>query len=585
MNAYTGFIPCNTAPVEASSIGVYDNNGTKVGSIDIPDSFKALELGSKLYSFGALSDVHIHLEGESSNSSRTDFAAALNCLKEQGAAFTCVCGDLTKGGSAAQLKEYAAYIEANCPDMTVYSITGNHDTWLGEDANIEEHIGQPLYYSFTRGDDVFIMLGLSNGGKGNLFTKASLQWLYETLEDNRNKRCFLFEHVFPKSGCGNANGMYDLDIWGDNAAVNPDGIREVTIFESLLRHYRNVIFFHGHSHINLADQLYDKRANYDKDLGCHSIHIPSVSVLRDADGDGISESNSQSGSQGYVVDVYENAVILKGRDFEKELFLPIACYRLETPLYNIPENGYVDITDALDTDGTNDIIRVEGVALSSAAQSMRVGESFTLNAAVIPSDAHIKTVYWSSSAPDVATVENGVVTANAAGDAVISVTTADGGFCAECVISVSAVVAEPVNLADPDDAMWKADKRINSSKLEVDVDTAHKCVLTNLIDVSDTSAVYMYVKGLDITSSKNGINYGRIYYYSADKSYYSYQQPSVSAMADIVTVENGVTKIDIQAAKAERNNPYIPYFRLGGFLTGTASDVFITIDQPIEQGG
>ena len=48
-----------------------------------------------------------------------------------------------------------------------------------------------------------------------------------------------------------------------------------------------------------------------------------------------------------------------------------------------------------------------------------------------------QTVSWSSSDPCVATVENGMVHAIAAGMARITVKTQDGGYTAECVITVN----------------------------------------------------------------------------------------------------------------------------------------------------
>ena len=56
-----------------------------------------------------------------------------------------------------------------------------------------------------------------------------------------------------------------------------------------------------------------------------------------------------------------------------------------------------------------------------------------------PADATNANVSFTSSAPAVATVdENGVVTALKPGQAVITVTTADGGFTASCALTVKA---------------------------------------------------------------------------------------------------------------------------------------------------
>ena len=72
-----------------------------------------------------------------------------------------------------------------------------------------------------------------------------------------------------------------------------------------------------------------------------------------------------------------------------------------------------------------------------------------LTADVKPADAADKTVTWSSSNPAVATVdEQGLVTVHAAGTAVVTATTKDGGFTAACTVTVS--VYSDSTPSDPD---------------------------------------------------------------------------------------------------------------------------------------
>ena len=81
---------------------------------------------------------------------------------------------------------------------------------------------------------------------------------------------------------------------------------------------------------------------------------------------------------------------------------------------------------------------VTGVTLDKAEIELTVGQSDTLTATVSPEDAADKTLAWASSNGSVATVENGVVTGVAEGTAIISATTADGSFRAECTVIVKA---------------------------------------------------------------------------------------------------------------------------------------------------
>lgn len=85
-----------------------------------------------------------------------------------------------------------------------------------------------------------------------------------------------------------------------------------------------------------------------------------------------------------------------------------------------------------------DTIVVIGVSLSQTSATLKVGNTLTLIANVAPSNATNKNVTWSSTNPSVASVLDGVVTANRAGTATITVKTADGGFEATCVVTVEA---------------------------------------------------------------------------------------------------------------------------------------------------
>ena len=338
MAQYSDFIPENIAPVGVRRIGIYNSKGNRVGFIPLGNLARK-GTGSKLYSFGALSDIHI---GEST--AEDDYKRALTWLS-QNVDFICECGDLIHGKPSdavdTQIEQYkVCRASATVP---VYAIAGNHDGAYV--ANVEtvisSYAGNPLYYSITQGNDVFIFVGNVSSTAGALFTTAELQWLYETLETNRNKRCFLFQHVRPDDGCGNALGIYTYDVWGGT---------EQTVFESLLRHYPNVIFFHGHSHLKFHMQKYSDLANYDNRFGCHSVHIPSISVPRDtASLVNPSITSIYAASEGYVVDVYENGIHLRGRDFVKGEFLPIASYWLDTTLKTVSAGTYTDSTGTITT--------------------------------------------------------------------------------------------------------------------------------------------------------------------------------------------------------------------------------------------
>ena len=69
--------------------------------------------------------------------------------------------------------------------------------------------------------------------------------------------------------------------------------------------------------------------------------------------------------------------------------------------------------------------------------SLTAGSTGTLTATITPENATNKDLTWTSDKEEVATVSDGVVSAVAAGTAHITVTTADGGKTATCVVTVT----------------------------------------------------------------------------------------------------------------------------------------------------
>ena len=78
-----------------------------------------------------------------------------------------------------------------------------------------------------------------------------------------------------------------------------------------------------------------------------------------------------------------------------------------------------------------------GISLETSRLTMAPGESLKLSAEVIPGEATIKTLIWSSDNTGVATVDDGVVTAIAEGNALITVSTKSGKNNATCLIKVA----------------------------------------------------------------------------------------------------------------------------------------------------
>ena len=85
---------------------------------------------------------------------------------------------------------------------------------------------------------------------------------------------------------------------------------------------------------------------------------------------------------------------------------------------------------------------VTGISLSAETDTLQIGDSLVLTATIMPENATNKNCTWTSSAPNVASInEMGVVKALSEGQTTITVSTEEGNFTATCKITVSPIHA------------------------------------------------------------------------------------------------------------------------------------------------
>jgi 3',5'-cyclic AMP phosphodiesterase CpdA len=337
---FTQLIKENVAPYSATKIAVYHKSGKRQGYIPLGGLAYPSDLGEKLYSFGALSDIHLGQNNThpSFKDAADDFQRALEYFTQtEKVAFTCICGDLTNWGIVAEFKFYKKYVDLYSPNTPVYAISGNHDAnddpnhyqaetgALTKDFNgLVPYTGKPIYYTFEQGNDLFVMLGMYRWDYGynneDVFSEESINWLEETLAANTDKRIFLFQHALRFDGCGKP---YPGSPTGNMLSV-PLGVR----FQTIVSQYPNVIWFHGHSHMTFDSQEDNPIANYDHNFTCHSVHIPSLATPREYENSAYVGKAAES--EGYVVDVYKDYIVLRGRNFAEGKFYPLANYIIKT---------------------------------------------------------------------------------------------------------------------------------------------------------------------------------------------------------------------------------------------------------------
>ena len=93
-------------------------------------------------------------------------------------------------------------------------------------------------------------------------------------------------------------------------------------------------------------------------------------------------------------------------------------------------------------------IKVSSISLSQNTATLYPADELQLTATVLPDNATDKRIEWSSSNIAVATVNEGIVTAVAPGEAIITVRTTDGSdISATCAVTVKPILATSITLS------------------------------------------------------------------------------------------------------------------------------------------
>ncbi|WP_441897187.1 choice-of-anchor I family protein [Paenibacillus sp. YAF4_2] len=138
---------------------------------------------------------------------------------------------------------------------------------------------------------------------------------------------------------------------------------------------------------------------------------------------------------------YTNTRVFKGSDNKVNLDTDTGPEGLEFIPASISPTGQPLLLVAYEVGGKVGIyqLNVTKVSLDQKTLSLTVGGAAgKLNATVVPTNGASSTITWSSSAPNIASVDqNGKVTAIKAGTAVITATSADGYAVAESTVTVA----------------------------------------------------------------------------------------------------------------------------------------------------
>ncbi|MHB8961946.1 MAG: discoidin domain-containing protein [Saccharofermentanales bacterium] len=320
----------------------------------ISDDFVSADLNSAdilsasklLYSFQVITDIH--LTTNSSHTHNIHFDAALKDIlatdPESSGIFT--VGDNTDQGAEEEWKLFKSAIDANLKGsgLPVYATMGNHEfikTNKYDDSVsvFKQYTGAPApYYSVEVGGTTFIMLATQSLDVASGFAdikEDQMTWLKSTLATASAKGgpVFVLLHQPLKETVSGSLASIDETIqdWF--------GVEQDAELRAILDQYPDVVLFSGHTHWQL-----DSRQPLLLSNGTTANYLNSASVgylWTD-------EDTALTGSQGYFVEVYEDYVLVRGRDFVSKEWVSNARFMLDI---NSPASPDESGSDASTADG------------------------------------------------------------------------------------------------------------------------------------------------------------------------------------------------------------------------------------------
>lgn len=175
-------------------------------------------------------------------------------------------------------------------------------------------------------------------------------------------------------------------------------------------------------------------------------------------------------------------------------------------------------------------IAVTGVSLNYEMVELEVDDTLTLIETIEPYNATNQNVSWLSSNENVASVNNGLVTALSAGESVITVTTEDGNYTASCSFNVSTKEEETPYIPVESDGILTISEAgeytLEKDYKQIYVNAPEKEVVVNMnghtIENDENSPIYVLdCDSFDISATKNTVSYikdTRSIYSEADDS-------------------------------------------------------------------
>ena len=327
-------------PGGAKKLIVYASNDSGVSAefaaVDLPDGISDYDFGEPLYEFQVVTDTHVtdksaHLHSKHFDGMLRDVADISPDSKA-----LVIIGDITDNGFEDEYKNVLSIYNSISGVPTMLWAIGNHDLGLAsgdyerqKDLFLKYSEAENVYYDKWIGGAHFIFLGDEEidtvRGTDAYISNTQFSWLEEKLAEDYvpGRPIFVFMHQsIYNTVAGSLKGQ-DWDGIGNYGRRDNADVRLMEI----LAEYPEAIYFTGHSHWELNSEQNMYAAT---DEMCTAFNAASVGYLWTSYGDapitGEYYNDSKGGSQGFYIEVYEDKVLVLGRDFEEKEWMPSAMY-------------------------------------------------------------------------------------------------------------------------------------------------------------------------------------------------------------------------------------------------------------------
>ncbi len=321
-------------------------------SIDLPENcgFKMPE--GKPVEFQVISDIHI--TNNDAHIHDVHFGAVMKEISavSPGSIGIFIVGDMANTGNEAEYIQMKRIYDNAGKLPPLFMAIGNHDLYNGsaEDQNRlflkyavlpDGKNPESPHYDFWLKGFHFVFLGNDQLVRGvdTTLSENTLKWLKNTLDERRDGKrpIFLFIH----------QSLYDT-VAGSLPGQNWNGVANDAEFRDVIFRYPEIVMFNGHSHWTMDSE----RNIWHEDDKPYIFNTASTAYLWTSYN--IVTGENLDGSQGYYIYLYDDKIIVRGRDFERGQWIPAAQYCL---------TGFKNWTDGRSANNTRSVIIAAVIAI------------------------------------------------------------------------------------------------------------------------------------------------------------------------------------------------------------------------------